>query len=390
MRKAALLATALTLGICLTGIPWPGTVSAADTIKIGVIYSATGYAQARGNEQKDALTALTEDVNGKGGVLGKKLELIFVDDKGEPTTAAAAADKLAREDKVSAILGTTSGDCSAAVVPVVDKANVPYILMTPVATPFNKWVYPIGPGDRKQTAHALELAISTFDAKKIALLYEANTGGSNVLQTISGEIGQYPGASLVAKESFGQKDTDVTSQLAKVKAANPDVVILLASMEAANVAIVQSCKQMGIKTPFVALRAFGSPSFLKNAGPTVEELKWNFMMLRVMVAESMPPTDAYRRLVYAPMKKIMDDKYGAGRLLTTSMGTSMDALNMVVLGLKGAGSDDRAALRDALEKVKFQGLLGGVAPGPDDHQAGARDTSVLANLKDGKFVPSTK
>jgi ABC-type branched-subunit amino acid transport system substrate-binding protein len=90
------------------------------------------------------------------------------------------------------------------------------------------------------------------------------------------------------------------------------------------------------------------------------------------------------------MKKIMDDKYGAGRLLTTSMGSNMDGLNMVVLALKAAGSDDRAALRDALEKVKFQGLLGGVAPGPDDHQAGSRDTSVLANLKDGKFVPITK
>ena len=145
-----------------------------------------------------------------------------------------------------------------------------------------------------------------------------------------------------------------------------------------------------MKIPLVCLRAFGSPNFLKAAGPAVEELKWYFMMLRVMVAESMPPTDAYRRLVYAPMKKIMDDKYGAGRLLTTSMGSNMDGLNMVVLALKAAGSDDRAALRDALEKVKFQGLLGGVAPGPDDHQAGSRDTSVLANLKDGKFVPITK
>ena len=139
-----------------------------------------------------------------------------------------------------------------------------------------------------------------------------------------------------------------------------------------------------------ALRAFGSPTFLKNAGPTVEELKWNFMLLRVMVAESLPATDAYRRLVYAPMKKIMDDKYGAERLITASMGTAMDGLNMAALGLKAAGSDDRAVLRDAMEKVKFQGLLGGVAPGADDHQAGAKDTSVLATLKGGKFVPNAK
>ena len=131
MRKAVLLATAIALGVCLTGIPWPGTVNAADTVKIGVIYSATGYAQARGSEQKAALAALAEDMNGKGGVLGKKLELIFVDDKGAPEAAAAAAEKLAREEKVSVILGTTSGDCSSSRLPVIDKEKVPFVLMTP-------------------------------------------------------------------------------------------------------------------------------------------------------------------------------------------------------------------------------------------------------------------
>jgi len=86
----------------------------------------------------------------------------------------------------------------------------------------------------------------------------------------------------------------------------------------------------------------------------------------------------------------LPDLHGLWQAVTGSTGTGMDALNMAVLALKAAGSDDRAALRDALEKVKFPGLLGGVAPGPDDHQEGARGTSILATLKDGKFVPNVK
>lgn len=386
MRKATLVATAIALCVCLTMFLKPGTVSAADTIKIGVILSTSGVAQPRGIEQRDALTALAEDVNGKGGVLGKKLELILVDDKSEPAAAAAAAEKLIKEDKVAAIIGATAIDATKAVFPVCDREKIAHILTTPAPLPFNKWAFPLGPGDQKMNARAFELAIATFDAKRVALLTEATDSGSYTLKVLGAEISQYPGTSFVAKESFGIKDNDVTAQLSKIKAANPDVIILLSSVATTSAAIARNYKQLGMKTPVVCIRAFGSPDFLK----AVEELGWTFMVLRVMVAESMPPNDAYRRLVYGPVKKIMDDKKGAGVIITGSMGTAFDALNMVVLGLKGAGSDDRAALRDALEKVKFQGLIGGVAPTPEDHQGGAKDTSVLAVLKSGKFVPNVK
>jgi hypothetical protein len=68
----------------------------------------------------------------------------------------------------------------------------------------------------------------------------------------------------------------------------------------------------------------------------------------------------------------------------------MDAVTMAVLAMKAGNSDNRTAVRDALEKVRFEGLLGSVAPGPADHQEGAKDTPVLCVLKDGAFVPYTK
>jgi ABC-type branched-subunit amino acid transport system substrate-binding protein len=94
--------------------------------------------------------------------------------------------------------------------------------------------------------------------------------------------------------------------------------------------------------------------------------------------------------VYEPQLKIFQEKYGADKGINVFHVSPMDAFVMASMAIKIAGTDNRAALRDALEKVRFDGLLGNVAPGPNDHQEGARDTSVMAVLKNGQFVPYTK
>jgi ABC-type branched-subunit amino acid transport system substrate-binding protein len=119
-------------------------------------------------------------------------------------------------------------------------------------------------------------------------------------------------------------------------------------------------------------------------------MKWMIMVLRISIAESLPMNDSYRQKVYEPAKKIFQEKYHDAKALNVFHVSPMDAFTMYSLAVKGANSTDKAAVRDAMEKVKFEGLLGYTAPDATDHQGGAKDTSLIGVLKGGQFVAYAK
>ena len=117
------------LGVVIMGLG-PRTF-AADVWKVGVITSTTGYYAALGQEEKDAMILLLNKINEGGGILGKKVEIIFEDDEGNTAKAALLAKKLIYEDKVISILRPTFTGCCMAVVPVCENAQIPMIFMSP-------------------------------------------------------------------------------------------------------------------------------------------------------------------------------------------------------------------------------------------------------------------
>jgi len=364
-------------------------VHAAEPIKIGTIFSITGYAGFIGSAQKEVFTAMIDDINAKGGINGRPLEFYYEDDRSVPTNAVIAATKLIKDKGGLAMVGTSLSDSAQAIVPICEQEQTVFINSGPGKIPFKKWIFSTGPGDVRGATHLFQFAAKDLGAKKIALFHDLGVYGKLGEKVINEEVGKYPGVSLVIQETMESTDTNVIPQLTKIKAANPDLLIVYMTGGPAAI-VAKNFKQLGLTIPTITSNAVTTPDFVKVAGKFAEDGKWMFMSQPMMIVEKMSPNDPYRKNVYEPLKKILQAKYGPSKQVTLFHGSSYDAIAGIVAAMKMAPKMDKASIRDALEKVDVPGFLGAFAPTPTDHQAAQVDPMRPMTLKDGDFIPYTK
>lgn len=363
--------------------------AAEPPIKVGFIISLTGPVSPTTVPAHDALMAMVDDINRKGGVLGRQLQVIVADDRSDSTDAVKLATKLIKDDKVAAIIGPVFPDASMGVIPIVEREHVPIIITGPLLAPFKKWVFATGPGDAKAVAAYLQFACRDLGAKRIAIFADSSAAGTFGVGILKKELPKYPGVNFIIEEKFEPYDSNMIPQLTKIKKAKPDLVLLY-GVGLACASVAKQYKQLGMTTPLLAGGGVGNPHFMSVAKKEAEENKWIFQQKKMGIAEKLPMSDPFRKDIYEPFKKIYQGKYGADKMPTTFMALTADAPSILVEALKKAGTDDRAALRDALEKVEYSGVGGTFAPHPDDHFGGAKDDSALAVLKSGEMVPYSK
>src|SRR5512134_2624576 len=222
----------------------PAFAQAPEPYKIGAIFSITGPGSSLGIPERDTALMIEAEVNAKGGVKGPDgklhpLKLVIYDDASDETKAVLAAKKLIDEDKVTAIVGTTLSGTSLAIVDSVQKAEVPMIscaaaakIVEPAAE--RKWVFKTPQSDQ------LIVGVLADDLKARGL---TKVGWLNVDYAF-GQLGWLEfekaaaaaGLTVVANEKFGQKDVDMTPQLTRVKAADPQAVVIWSIPPSASVA----------------------------------------------------------------------------------------------------------------------------------------------------------
>lgn len=376
----------LACAISLFGMGRPAV--AAEPIKVGVVLSITGWAGFIGTPQKEAMVAIVEDFNKKGGVRGHQVELYIEDDKSNPTNAVIAVTKLARDIKVSVIVGPSTTDAGMAMIPVAEQEAVPFAVSGPVIAPLKKWIFYVTPNDIINSSAVLEYAVKGLGAKRIAVVADTANFGLTGVKVFTSEIEKYPGASIVAVEKFDTTDTNVIPQLTKIKAANPDVMIVQSPGGQAGV-VAKNYKQLGMKTKVVGPPALSSPEFLKIAGNAADD-NWYILAAKVIVAEKLSPNDPWRKNLYEPFRKLMTEKYGPSKPITVFTSVGHDGIQVVLESLKAAGSGDRAAVRNALETIKYEGTLGPYACTPDDHRGIKVWNGSIVTVKNGEFVPYVK
>jgi len=363
---------------------------AAEPIRIGVVVSITGWGGFLGAPMKDAFIAIAEDANRRGGLLGRQIELIIEDDTSNPSTAVIATTKLIRDKRASVIVGPTIVDSGMAMIPTCEQEQTPFVVTGPVPNLGKKWVFIIGPGDIRGAARLLELVVTDLGMKRIALLHDSTNYGKVGASIYNKEITRYPGAALIIQERYDNSDTNMVPQLTKIKAAGPDIMILHGTGGLAAV-IAKNYKQLGMKVPVIASHATAVPDFVKLAGPIAEESGWIMFGLKSNIAESLPADDAYRKNLYEPFKKLMKDKYGDSTKINLFHETAYDGLTAAMEAIKTAGTDNRGAIRDALEKIRLDLFLGPYECTPEDHQGSKRDYHTVPMLiKNGSFVPYKK
>lgn len=381
---SVIFGVALLFFLALSLFSPPAIESAAatdNTIRIGAVFSITGPGGFLGTRQRDGILAIADDVNKRGGIFGKKLEVFVEDDQTNATSAVLATTKL----KVAVIIGPSTTDSGAAMIPVCEKEKVPFILTGPVVSPFKKWVFLIGAGDVREASFFLKQAVEKTGAKRIALIHDTSSLGITAAKVLNKDINKYPGCSLVIQEKCEMRDTTMVPQLSKIKAASPDTLLVYTTYDAASV-ITKNIKQLGLNMRVLFTGGIASPPYFKNVGTIPEEKNFLFTEVKVVAAEKLPPNDPYRKNVYEPFKKVLQAKFGPSAQVTFFHAIGADGMYVAIEALKAAGTDDRSAIRDALEKVRWDGFVGRFACTETDHQGASEGARVLMTIENGELA----
>ncbi|UJX41502.1 ABC transporter substrate-binding protein [Desulfovibrio sp. JY] len=355
---------------------------AADPVRLGAVLSVTGPASFLGEPEKNTIQMEVDKINAAGGVLGRPLEVVILDDETGVNKAVLATDRLLKKERVSAILGPTTSGNSLAVMGKAAAAKVPLISCSAaekITKPVNPYSFKVAPSDRLAVARILAHA-KKQGYKKLAILTVSDGFGQAGREVLK-ELVPADGFELVADEVFGPKDTDMTAQLTKIAGASPDAIICWGTNPGPAV-VAKNRVQLGIKTPLYMSHGVASKKFIELAGEAAEGIL--LPAGKITVAEKLPDADPEKAQLVA-YAKAYEEKYHAP--VSTFGGHGYDSLHLAVKAIEAAGSDKPQAIRDALEKTKnFPGIGGIFTYSPTDHAGLGPDAFIMLRIEKGDWV----
>ncbi len=354
--------------------------SAAEPIKIGSFLTITGPASFLGDPELKTLQMYVEDINAKGGVKGRKIELIHYDTGGNAKDAVSFVKRLIKNDKVDLIVGgTTTGD-SMAVIPDVEKESIPFISLAggvEIVEPVKKWVFKTPHTDRMAAAKIYE------DLRKRGLTKVALISGDGGFDKSGHEqllkLAPQYGMTIVADEFYGNKDSDMTAQLTKIRATDAQAIINFGFGQAPAI-VTKNIKQLGIALPLYQSHGVASKNFIELAGDAAEGVRLPAAAL--VIAEQLPNTDPQKPVLLAYKGKY-EAKYGP---VSTFGGHAYDGLMIAVAAIQRAGGPDKEKVRGEIEKTKgFIGTAGVFNMSPQDHMGLNLDAFKIVEVRNGAW-----
>lgn len=260
MKNSKILALALSLSLLVTlaagcGAPQNNAGETAGTIKIGVIAPLTGDVAVYGTAVKNAVDIYTDKFNKEGGADGHKIELVTYDDKGDPTEALNAYNRLVSKDGVSAIIGPVTSGPTFGVAETSAKDNIPCVTGTathPDVTTYGKNFFRACFEDPFQGGAMAKFAANELKAKKAAIIFNISDAYSTGLKDAFSATAKDAGVTVVSSESYGKGDVDFKAQLTKIAAQNPDVLFIPDYYNTAYL-ICKQARDMGITATFLGV-----------------------------------------------------------------------------------------------------------------------------------------
>lgn len=378
IKRAAWAALALALAMG----PDPAR-AAEDEVRLGAFLSTTGVMSIMGEPEKKALEMLVEQANAEGGLLGRKIRLIAYDDGSDPEKAATFAKRLIESDQVDLLIGGSGTPTSMAVLPIVEKAQMPYISMgggVAIVEPVKKWVFKVPHTDR-MAAEKVFIDMKRRGFRKIALLSE-NVGFGKSGRDQSLALAPAFGLEVVADEVYGPKDPDVTAQLTKIR-ATPGVEALFVFGTGQGPAVVtRNIRQLGLAMPVYQSHGVASKDFLKLVGNSADGMR---LPAAAMAVADQLPADSPQRPVVAAFKAAYEARYKSEA--TTFAGHGWGAFTMAAEAIRRAGSTDKAKVRDEIERTRdFVTPDGVITMSPADHLGLGLGSFHMVEIRNGEWV----
>jgi branched-chain amino acid transport system substrate-binding protein len=352
-------------------------------IKIGSVLSVTGPAAFLGDPEKKTLNLYVERINAAGGVLGRKLELYTYDDGTDASKANSFAKRLIEEDKVDILIGGTTTGSTMAMVPVVEKAQIPFISLAGavvIIEPVKKWVFKTPHTDRMAAEKVFE-DMKKRGLTKVGLLSENSAFGQSGKKETLAVAGKY-GMQIVANETYGPKDADVTTQLTKIKNTAGVQAILVFGFGQGPAVVTKNIGQLGITLPHYESHGVASAEYIKLSGKAAEGVRLPAAAL--LVAKTLPNKDPQKPVVVG-YEKAYKDRYKQD--VSTFGGHAIDGLMIAVNAIKRAKSTDKAKVRDAIEQTKgYIGTGGIVNMSPTDHMGLDLSAFRMLEIRNGTWT----
>lgn len=355
---------------------------AADPIKIGSVLSVTGPAAFLGDPELKTLQLYVEELNKKGGVLGRQLELVHYDDGSDANKANSFTKRLIEDDKVDVIIGGTTTGATMSMVPLVTKAEVAFISLAGAVTviePVKKWVFKTPHTDRMAAEKVFE-DMKKRGLSKVALLSETSGFGQSGKKETEAVAAKY-GITLVANETYGPKDTDMSPQLTKIKNTAGVQAVFVFGLGQGPAIVTKNYKQLAINLPLYQSHGVASDEFLKLTGGAAEGVR--LPSPAQLIPDQLPANDPQAPIV-ASYEKTYKARYKED--VSTFGGYAYDALMLTVDAIKRANGTDRAKVRDALEATKgFVATSGTFNMSPTDHMGLNLSAFRMLEVKGGQW-----
>jgi branched-chain amino acid transport system substrate-binding protein len=357
---------------CLSLLVTVGSAFAAEPIKIGVYLPLTGQNAFGGQLELDGIHLAQKE---RPEALGRKIELIVVDNKSDKTEASNAVIRLTAKDKVRGIIGTYGSSLAMAGGEVAEKAKTPVIgtsCTNPLVTSGKKYYFRACFIDPYQGAGAATYAIKTLGLKKAAILKDvASDYGVGLAKFFEGSFKKQSGE-IVSNLNYQSGDQDFTPQLTEIISKKPDVLFIPAYF-AEGAIIMKQARELGATFRIMGGDAMDNPDVVNIGGSAVE----GFIITAFPYAASMPNMNAEAKKFTDDWAKVFPDKEPN---MNSALGYT--CYMMFIHAIETAGTDDPEALTEAIAKIKDLPTVFGPLTLNADHDA---EMAIgIIEIKDGK------
>ncbi|MBN1496800.1 MAG: ABC transporter substrate-binding protein [Spirochaetes bacterium] len=356
-----------------------------DSIKIGAIFSVTGPASFLGAPEEKTARMMVDEINARGGIDGKTLELIVKDSAGSPEKAISFAKQLIEEEKVYAIIGPSTSGETMKIKGICEEGKTILISCAAaevITNPVTKYTFKVAQNDSFGAQKICEV-MKKKGIRSIGIV-TSNDGYGIAGKEQMEKAAAKNGIAVLISEVYDKKATDLTGVLTKLKAKNVQAVVNWSIVPAQSI-VPKNMKQLNMDAQLFQSSGFGNIKYAKEAGEAGEGII--FPCGRLLIAEALPDNHPQKALLMK-YKKDYESKYGEDA--STFGGHAYDALIILEEAIKKAGAD-REKARDAIENIKDLPGVGGVYNfSPADHLGLDINAFDMLTVRDGKFVRYTE
>ena len=368
---------------CAVAALLAGEQGASAQVKLGAVLSVTGPASFLGDPEKKTLEIYVQEINGKGGVNGQKLELITYDDGGDANSARTFATRLVEDDKVAAMVGGTTTGATLAMIPEFEDARIPFISLAgaiQIIEPVRKWVFKT-PHTDKMACEKIFADLKQRNLTTVALISGTDAFGKSMRDQCVA-VAPKAGITVAHEETYGPRDSDMTPQLTNIRTTTGVQVVVNPGFGQGPAIVTRNYRQLGIALPLYQSHGVASKQFIELAGAAAEGVRLPAAAL--LVADKLPDSDPQKPVVVNYTRTYQQQ---SGQAVSTFGGHAYDGLMILTQAMERAKSSDPVNVRDEIEKTKgYIGTGGIVNMSPADHMGLDLSAFRMLEIKNGDWT----